>query len=681
MKTRLLSKPRPRKGVISITVVLVVGIFCLALMAVAHRATMRSIDTQRKVQLQLDYEAREQALIRAYVTLAPVYAANTMIDGSQNASFSNNTSFESLYTEAGNLASFSKAIDETNYPGIKTNLGLTNARSLNVADADYTSPLEYVGAHTDKYDTPGATGATSNAKYPPPLYVRGQGSSGLVSRDTVDSASSTFSSRNLLLSSALAYSTVGTPHTDLYANDDEYNQYNLIPYPNIHFGFGQPGDVIVGKHNWWSLYMHPEIKHMNATGLVRNATDGAYLDREYVLSIIELPAQMPINGATAIKLGQIGGEAWKNVTISGAVVGEHVTTEGSATIDRLAVRKGSTISGGTVIGSNGETVTGGSGDREAFEAQHVGFYPISKSSDTSRAMYIAINPGNAFFDRYASIGKFNASPVAGAGNRLSAESWYEYAMGCNQCAMKLDVIDVVSSTDQTPTKLRFTYISGGAEVSQEFSKADGSWPADGEVGGDTFPFEQLGAMGGRPAFKVHLDRLGPWMLTLGSVPDSLAVNHSLVINVDYTQGSVVKPSVPSSSDDLCVLLDGTSDLTAYPKGFSLVTNLRVYVTDDINTVETTPPAGVTGPYKPPFSMFCPELRVGTDSNNTFVQVDGMLGTVGDSSGAISVGEIKLGTNEMVSNDRTTLNLKKYNHPAELPPIVLMNWLVVVQAVK
>ncbi|SHJ72556.1 hypothetical protein SAMN02745181_2447 [Rubritalea squalenifaciens DSM 18772] len=676
-----------RKGFVNITVVVVVGIFCLGLMAATFQSTVRSLDTQRKVQLQLDYEAREQAFLRAVVSLAPVVAANSMVDGSQDSTFSKNaTSFEALYTEAGKLSSFAKTIDTDSYPAIKTKLNLTEARSLNVADATYTSVLDYVGAAADSYSTPGAVESTAQGNYPPPLYARGQGSSGLTSRTTVDTSSKTYASNNLLLSSALAYSTTGTPHEGLFANDDVYNQYNVINYPNIHFGYGEAGKPIVGKHNWWRLFLHPEIKHMNATGLTREVNNGYYLDREYVLSIYELPAQLPINAATAITLGQIGAEAWADVTISGGISANKVTTVNTVTADRLAVRKGATISGGTTLGTNGETYTGGSGvDRETFEATSKGFYPISKSSDTARAMFIAINPGNEFFDRYATVNDFEESPVSGKGSRLSAESWYQYSMGCHRCAMKLDVITVRDSTDQTPTEILFTYKSGGSDVSYKFSKTDGNWPEPGTDEGDAFPFHVLSTVPGRPSLELNMARLWPWMQTLASAPDATSVNNSIVINADYTQSgnNVAVPNIPTQSGDISLLLAEADDFTDFATGLSIVTNFRTYLMSDVNTVTTTPPlnSGLTGEFRPPFSLFCPEMRVGLDASNTRFTLTGQVGSFGDETTAgINVLDFKLGTTEQVKASKIKANLTQITHPAELPPINLMNWLVVVQRV-
>ncbi|GAA5497457.1 hypothetical protein Rhal01_03653 [Rubritalea halochordaticola] len=684
MKTYSIPTKTKRRGFVNIITVVVVTIFCVALMTSAFRSTVRSLDAQRKVQLQLDYEAREQAFLRALVSLAPVHAANTMVDGSQGAPVDNsNTSFQSLYTAAGELSNFSQAID----PDTIDSLMLNDIRSLNVADSNYTSALEYVGASADSYATPGAVNADADGNYPPPLYARGSVGSSLTARDAVDFNAAAYAQDNLLLSSSLAYGTSNTPHEGIFANDDVYDQHNVITYPNIHFGYGEPGGPIVGKHNWWRVFLHPEIRHMNATGLTREITGGYYLDREYVLSIYELPAQLPINAATAITLGQVGTEAWQNVTIGGGIAAERVTTLNSVVADRLATRRGATLSADTTLGTNGETYRGDSVvDRETFEATAQGFFPISKASDTARAMFIAINPGNEFFDRFATINDFDESPIAGRGNRLSTESWYQYSMGCHRCAMKLDVVAVRGAADQTPTEILFTYKSAGEDISLRFSKADGSWPdPDPDQSLETFPFHVISTVPGRPSIELNIARLWPWMQTLTAAPDPTTVNNSIVINADYTQAgnNVAIPRIPTESGDISLLLADADDFTVFSTGFSIVTNFRTYLMSDVNTVTTTPPAssGLTGEFRPPFSLFCPEMRVGLDANNTRFAITGQVGSFGESTDAgINVLDFKLGTTEQVRASKVRANLTQITHPAQLPPINLMNWLIVVQRV-
>jgi len=134
-----------------------------------------------------------------------------------------------------------------------------------------------------------------------------------------------------------------------------------------------------------------------------------------------------------------------------------------------------------------------------------------------------------------------------------------------------------------------------------------------------------------------------------------------------------------------VLLYECDDLTSFKeKGFSLVTNMRLYIGDDFNVVSTTPPtnSGLPSPYYPAASLFAPEKRYGTDLDPFEVKITGQLGHLGGDTGVggsqVHLLDLKNGSETETAKDRINVNLKPITHPAELPPITMMNWLVVVE---
>lgn len=675
-----------------IMTVLVVAVLSLGLMSVAFRSTVRSLETQRTVQLQLDYDAREQAFLRALVSLTPVYAANTMMEESQRNRYRPYVRFESMYAEAAAMANIEVGLDET----MREDLAISDtAKSANVADTSYDDIFDFVGAFEDNRNTTlGAVQGPDSGSYPPPMYVRGLTNSGLSSRsESNDSNSRTWSRQAPLLSSAITYNTTNSAYPEyLGASDEDYPLFNLIPYPNIHFGYGKPGDKIVAKNNWWRIFLHPEVKDMENTRIHRKNEDRGnygYVDREYVLSLIEIPSQLAISSSSITQLGEyLNGQAWTNVSIQGQLYADKGITKGSFSADGLATRRGAEVSANTQLGtgSGSDLITGGSmSDRETYEASSKKFYPISKSSDTARAMFVAINRGEDFLDRFATLGSFSEDPTSSGGRRMSYENWHQYSMGCNQCAMRLDVTGVVSDVNQTPTEIRFSYFSGGVRVTELFSKLDGTWPNTGTTAGDAFPFQLEALSVGRIGLMVNLELLRTWVATLASAPDGFDVNHSLVVNSDYSQTDVAKPKVVGGSrnSDIALVLRGASDLTAFTKGFSLVTNFRTYIVEDVNNVTTTVPAdsGLVAPFYPPFSLYCPEKRFGLDGANTSIEMTGSVGSLNTSSSAIGVLDFKLGGTDAVVASKIQATLKPITHPAALPPVNMMNWLVVIQKVQ
>ncbi|OYV05975.1 MAG: hypothetical protein CFE26_08790, partial [Verrucomicrobiales bacterium VVV1] len=199
----------------------------------------------------------------------------------------------------------------------------------------------------------------------------------------------------------------------------------------------------------------------------------------------------------------------------------------------------------------------------------------------------------------------------------------------------------------------------------------------------SYPFEIKTLASGKFCVAVYPKRFASFMALLNA--DALSVNHSLVVNVDYPSNVLLrKPSIPCTELDYGVILEECDNLTSFTRGFSLVTNLRLFIGDDFNTVATTPPSGFTPPsgtsYFPPCSLFAPEERYGVNSDPFAVQLSGQVGSLAsetdtnptrplDSTG-VSGGAL--------SADRITVNLRPIRQPAELPPITMMNWLIVLE---
>lgn len=60
-----------------------------------------------------------------------------------------------------------------------------------------------------------------------------------------------------------------------------YPQFNLIPYPQINFGYAKPGQLFVAKRNWWAF-------EMDLAGQDRAVTKITAPRRKFVVSIYEI---------------------------------------------------------------------------------------------------------------------------------------------------------------------------------------------------------------------------------------------------------------------------------------------------------------------------------------------------------------------------------------------------------
>jgi hypothetical protein len=307
--------------------------------------------------------------------------------------------------------------------------------------------------------------------------------------------------------------------------------------------------------------------------------------------------------------------------------------------------------------------------------------------------------------------------------------------------MRLDITAVASATDRTPTALRFSYLKGGVrqnlaiplttgvatglppgyilacKENQSYnfgtSVVDVAYGKNGVYAYQTgvtgyitynnarfgdplvgveklgyykpsYPFEVKMLPSGKICIAVYPQRFANFLTSLNA--DGTPVNNSLVVNVDYTttgiNSTAYKPSIPCTDLDYGLIIQECADLTSFSKGFSLVTNLRTYIGDDFNVVQATPPTGYTpnGVYYPPVSLFAPEKRYGVDVDPFAVKFGGQVGSLASETAANPVRPLdsKTVSGTDLTASRITVNLRPIRHPAELPPITMMNWLVVLE---
>ncbi|MEI6654050.1 MAG: hypothetical protein WCP45_04725, partial [Verrucomicrobiota bacterium] len=203
----------------------------------------------------------------------------------------------------------------------------------------------------------------------------------------------------------------------------------------------------------------------------------------------------------------------------------------------------------------------------------------------------------------------------------------------------------------------------------------------------SYPFEIKSLPAGNTCIAIYPKRLPAFLTALGA--DGTAVNSSLVVNVDYTAATgsalLTKPSIPCTDLDYGLILQECNDLTAFTKGFSLVTNLRLYIGDDFNVVATTPPSGYTptGLYYPPCSIFAPEKRYGVDKDPFGVSLSGQIGSLASDTNTDPVRPLdsKILSGTTLAASRIHADLRPITHPADLPPISMMNWLVLLEERK
>lgn len=617
---------------------------------------IHSHDGQARAQLRIDYAQKEDALLRALIAIVPNRAIQVMRSGS--AASPAGLTWEAIFNEAIALAGADGAMDGATLASFGIN-GLITAN-------------------------PGDDAVTATT-----LVNAIRGNTAIVNSGTLDSTDLLFDSRfQGKIPDPLSASQTIMTRDSLYPiitdekvfapnwagsallSNTEYPLYNLIPYPDIRFGYAEPGAPFVAKRNWWAFQVTYGAGVVNVGMPSRT--------KNYVLSIYEIPAQVPISAEAFLSVGaHANGAAWTDVSIDGGLFGGRLETSQGFTLPNgnLAARRGLDLGGGTSV--DGMTVSGNYNDfgvREAFLAQHLGdLQPVSLSADSGRVAFLPINRGTEFF-QYSSTAETSA---------LSPTTWEFYSRGAQRCAMRLFVTRVGAALDQTPTRLELHYKAGGADAVHILDRLT-NWAAAGTSAGNLIPFQTEHTETGRKALVLHLERLPAYLSSLGaSGPD---INHSMVINPDPSRDSNIQaPQFPTVETEMALVLRNSANLSAYSAGFSLVTNLRLYFGDNFNSVPVPQPTGSGLPagelFYPPISLYAPEKRYGTTLKTRPVDYQGQISSLaqGDAQ-AVHPLDFRTGTFEQVTPALISADLRPIRSPAELPPIFLMNWLVVIEEI-
>ncbi|QJE97648.1 hypothetical protein [Luteolibacter luteus] len=713
-----------RRGFISYVLVLTTGVILTILMMSAYRRAASAQVVQKESQIRVDYAEKEDAVLRAIINIAPNRAIRAMKSGSNaNSSVRDPLRWQNIFSEALDQANARTSISTT----LKTNMGAGEGITANVGDSTLTDINSIFDAIEPEpgYMSPGVNRSLGTG-FPVPL----QSNATIASNDAVYP----------IISTEKTYGTLAQGKVLLPTDDVRFQKVNKIPYPNIRFGYCAPGQPFVAKRNWWAFSMQIGENDALLKSFARNG--GSEGERDFILSIYEIPSQLAISAEAFTSLGaHADGTAWQRATIEGAIYSTRADVVSGMKLDRLSSRRGMTLGSGVKV--DGKEVGENPfkpGEREKFELANNGtFQPVTMASEAGRAAFIPINRGSEFFDRFTPNNRATES------NTVSPTTWNTYSSGAMQCAMRLDINGVVSATNPQPTRMSFSYTnSTGTRVPIDwpleftgYSNLSGMKAGFAAMSTGTYTFNEpvdlIYGVGGKWAVKygvtgtatLNEDYFGgdpnpqstsanllyyrpqsPWevkmlhgtrycvavypkrikrmLAHLGGSTTTPENNPSLVVNVDYTQANLVAPSFPAKSTDYGVLLYECDDLTSFKNGFSLVTNMRLYIGDDFNQVSMAAPTGsnLPAPFFPPCSLFAPEKRYGTDQDPFEVKITGQLGHLGGDTGKggaqVHLLDLKNGNEEETARDRINVNLKPITHPCELPPISMMNWLVVIE---
>lgn len=672
MKTPSCQKRSGENGYATMSMVASISLLIISMLAYTLIGSIRSFDGQARAQVKQDYSQKEDAILSALIHIVPNKAMGAMRQGS--ASDTSAYTWDTIFSQALAMANAEQAVS----PQLLNSLNLGTAISANTGDTTFTNVSQFVNAPAGTYS--GGSNRVNGGNWWEYIML-GDARVGPKIPAALQLPHSTYllDKQYPIISFDKTYVSWYTKGLGLSA--DTYPLYNLIQYPDVKFGYKRPGEYFVAKRNWWVFSLTFGSHNQQLTGIPP-------VTKDYVLSIYEVPSQIPLSAAALMKVGKFAdGTNWENVSLDGSIFADNLTTEGTVALSAGAIsaRKSVTVSGQTSV--SGRTVEQGFDSLGASEqratATNTGansgqsnFYDASVGGNVGKVAFIPINPGT---DTFINQSDGNAS------ERISPTGWNAYSRAAPKGQMTLEIRSVTSSSDQMPTSIRFSYRnSSNALVTTTYTRGS-NWPTDVQTGGNAFPFQTAALENAKRVLIVHMDRLPAFIAGLSST-GGMSLNNSLYIFPRTGSSSVKIPSIPSLTSDMAVSLRGGNNLTSYTSGFSLVSRYRVYIADSLNNVQVPAPAnsGISAgtTYYPPLSIFAPEKRFGESlSIQSPIELSGQLSSLKTGSAdTYNPLELLSGSDARVPAGSLNADLTALRSPAELPPIHMMNWLVTIEEI-
>jgi len=417
--------------------------------------------------------------------------------------------------------------------------------------------------------------------------------------------------------------------------------FSVITPPTLNFNYST-ASTLIAKHSWWTFSVALSKQDNSTTNLER-------VSKKYRISLYELPAQLAINSSAFTNLGEhSNADSWNSskITIAGGVFAGRATTKGDFDLGPIASRKGIEL-------SDKSNPLGIDEDDENVKLRKSSLYEggaatsYSSSSDAGMVSFVPVNIGDDFFVRNLDIDKMPTDNFI-ATNATTADStaWDFYSRGANQCVMSV-------SRDRRGDYALYYKVAAQTNLSSVLLSAN--------TCGITLEGDSI---------DIDMTALVDFFVTVGA---DITINNSLFIDlVDEVQYARF-----FNADDL----SSFKDSAGVPVGFSLVVNKTLIIDGDVNTTDE------------PLSIFSKKTRYGSRYYKDLkIAFEGQLGSNAKNTEntAVDIVDLKItGNDEDIIEDGVvdeddfgdvTATLKPITTIAELPPINMMNWMVVIQEV-
>jgi hypothetical protein len=505
-------------------------------------------------------------------------------------------------------------------------------------------------------------------------------------------------SRNALLSSTNAvtipqefflgsqYTSTSTPvTTNIYSK-----RWGAVTYPNIRFGYKQPGNVFIARRVWWRIPVVYQTAQQTVEYQAGIVGGPAGVNRypsapaNYVLSVYEIPSQLPISGNANLQIGlNNDGTAWgSGIQFTGSIYGGQVqladatstgrTYNGVSSRQQVNVQNPATVGG--VAYSNNTFDQLGTREQMALAQTIIGAAPVSVAGNDGKVLMVPVMPGNQFYM-----------------SATTPTHWDLYARPYYRCRIRVIISGtnstIIYSPSQTPT---INTTTAGAITLQTIVLSDTSsfpdqilgFPDSAATTNTTITYAPGAvlpsymsytstAAGDRNILVIDVVNM---VAALGStLPPQL---YSIYIGSNPTAEPAIPPSpLPPPYAEPGIAITDTRDLSTFTKGLSIVTNQTLYLLDSFNQVNLV---GTTNP--PPTSLYAPQLRYGMSGAITNVTLTGQISVDPTSSSTPPVNPLGLvnASGTPIPPASVSAILSEITDPNQVPPIARMSLMFTIE---
>jgi hypothetical protein len=704
---------RNEQGEALILTISIIGFAIIVTVAAFLLSASLAQDTERVASAKADIATREDALMRAILqqTATGVIPPNPVTGVGLN--------WTPIMTNAVNRVAATSYVD----PNEVSTLLAPGVIPANMGDPDDGSAALSIfqGYNNSEVPLGGTTGVANlvglsnssayNQAVEPPELV-------WVSDANISATSAATNPLQFLLGSQV--NATGTSTTS------PSGRWGTVPFPNIRFGLMRPGNTMVARRVWWRI----PVLYQTALQTIEAQTAGTNVTRypgmlaNYILSVYEIPSQLPITGNANVQLGlNPDGSSWGNtssttnqVQITGSIYADAVQLNGGtygggiSSRNQVNVLTSSSVAGETFTDNTYNNL----GVREQKDlTRAIGAAPVSVAGDNGKVMLVPLATGNAFY-----LPSPNATPTA----------WDLYSLPYYHCRIRITISGTNSTLNYqngTPNTLNLT--AGAISVQIRYLPDTAQLPdavfgvSDAAAGWTTVTYAQVSnvsnttspgaltnqangtnsnfllytstATGVQDSNVLEIDLLQMYS-TLGLNP---AQCYSIYIGCNPSQtpngGNNNYPNIViKDADDLT----GTTAQFAvtppgpFTKGLSIITTQRIYLVggalqngltgSGFNTVPWTNPPDPSNPY-PATSIYAPDVRYGMTNLTPTIAVKGQISVSQATAGsatAVNPLSFSSGANNTISGAGNTYSLNAISNPRSVPPISRLNLLFTIE---